>query len=159
MTALAFRPAIADDMPFVYGSWLSAYRPSYAGGPVPAHLYADVYTSAIGFLLVRPTCSLVVAYKPGEVPGLADLYGFICAEPSTARGPVVHFVYVRDSQRDEGIASGLFDELGIDPLRPFVFTYKTPALSDLRSKIPRARYNPLCARFATAWPEDRQETR
>lgn len=155
---LAHRLATAEDLPFIFGNWLSAYRTSYAAGPVPAAIYADVYTDAIRLLLSRPTCDVVVAFKPGEDAGMADLYGFLCAERETARGPVVHFVYVRDSQRERGIARGLFEAADIDPRRPFSFTYKTPIVSKLAAKIPRSKYNPLCARFPTAWPEDRQET-
>lgn len=153
---ISHRLATESDLPFVFGSWLSAFRPSYAGGPVPADLYAAVYTEAIGHLLRRPGCDVVVAFKPGEEPGMADLYGFLCAERETSRGPVVHFVYVRDSQREEGIARGLFDAAGIDIRSSFTFTYKTPIVAKLAAKIPRSRYNPLCARFQSAWPEDRE---
>lgn len=156
MSALAFRLAEMSDLPFIYGSWLDSFRLSHSAGVVPMDCYRDVYTDAINRLLSRPTCDVLVAYMPGESAGLADLHGFLCGE-RTSRGPIIHFCYTKETRRRLGVARGMFEAAGFDLAEPFTFTYKTPVLSKpwCRSKISHAKYDPLCARFETAWQEDR----
>ena len=156
MTALAHRLVTGSDLPFIYGAWLDSWRLAHAAGTIPMDLYSSVYTETIRRLLLRPDCDVVVAHRPDEAPGAADLYGFLCAE-RTVRGPVVHYVYVREAQRRQGIARGMFEAAAIDLAAPLVYTHRTAVVLRLRGKMPRGRYDPLAARFASAWQEDRPE--
>lgn len=153
---LAYRLATPADWPFVFGNWLSSFKFQRAAGVIPMDIYGEVYTEAINRLLRRPGCDVLVAYKPDEVEGMADLYGFLCAERSS-RGPVIHYVYVRESQRREGIARGMFEAAGFDPVEPFVYTFWTSILDKpkLKAAIAAGRLDPLAGRFETAWQEDR----
>lgn len=159
MTAAAYRLARESDLAFVYDNWLDSWRLAHAAGTVPMATYRDVYSDAIRRLLARPTCDVIVAYAPGEASGIVDLDGFICSE-HTSRGPVIHYVCVRQSQRRQGIARGLVDAAGIDRAEFFTYTHRTPVIDRIRARgsLGFGDYDPLAARFDSAWAEDRKET-
>ncbi len=154
MTALAHRLATDEDMPYVFGSWIDSWRNQQSAGLIPMDVYLEVQTNLIQRLLARPGCDVLVAYHPGETDHVADLYGWLCAE-QTSRGPVVHYVYTRESQRKEGIARGMLLAAGIDPDGPFFFTAMTSTVKRFIGRKPKAKYEPLCARYETAWREER----
>ena len=102
---------------------------------------------------------LVVYDSESEVAG-AELLGFIAYEDSatyptgnTTRtvGPVVHYVSVKEHARGRGLARALFAAARIDQHGAFVFTAKPTDLN--KSKVPRARWNPLIARHPLMHPK------
>lgn len=143
---IAYRLATKPDLPFVMGGWLSTFRTAHAAGLISMERYESIYTEEIFRLMRRPKCDVVVAFFPEETDHVADLAGFLCAERLKA-GPVVHYVYTAPNYRKEGIARGMFAAAEIDPGGVFTYTFKTGVVTDLRRKMPRATYNPLCARF------------
>ena len=144
--SVTFRLVTADEMNYVYGGWLASFRTSHGAGVVRMARYAEVYSDTITHILRRPGADVVVAELGGA------LCGFLCAERGH-RLPVVHFVLVDKASRRSGIARGLFRAAGVDPMKPFVFTFKTGVITRLRAKIPMAKYDPLQARF-----DETQET-
>jgi len=141
--SISYRLAVTPDLPFIYGAWLSSFRTAHAAGVVRMARYAEVYKDTIGHLLLRPGVDVVVAEGEGV------LSGFLCAERG-GHVPVVHYCYVEKPARGHGIARGMFRAAGIDPLKPFAFTFKTALVSRLKPKMPLAKYDPLQARFDVA---------
>jgi GNAT superfamily N-acetyltransferase len=148
--SLAYRPAVAADMPLVVGSWLDSFRTAHAAGLIAMDDWRAVMEPQIEKLLARPGAVVFVAHRPGEdAEHRADLYGWIAAEPDIA---LVHYVYVKHSYRRMGLARGLLGAAGIKLAEPFEFSCKTAVVRELQRKIPRARWNPLAARFPKTNP-------
>jgi GNAT superfamily N-acetyltransferase len=146
MTSLAYRPADTEDHSFVVESWLSSYKTAHAAGLIAMASWREVMVPQIERVLAKPGVQVHVAYHPGEQDRGADLYGWIAAEPGAE--PLVHYVYVKQPYRRMGIARGLLGALGIDPASDLEYTCKTPIVS--RLPLPRARWQPLRARFDEA---------
>lgn len=142
----------ADDRRFVLATWSSTYKSAHAAGMILAEDWAPIMHDQLGKLLDRPTTRTAVAYEPGDF-----LYGWICGDTSGAL-PIVHYVFVKAGFRAVRLAGdrfsgprharGLFRELGLDPAEPFLYSCKTPVVSDLVHKIPRARFCPAAGRYA-----------
>lgn len=133
------------------------------GAPVP-HDFTAVMTHTLRAVLKRPGVAVWVAANPEALPP-NDLYGFLVVEtganlPSyrpptfeltvtTAKDPMLHFVFVKRSFRGFGFATGLLRAAGVDPEKPLLYSCKTADVSALEKagKLPRARWSPLSVRF------------
>lgn len=135
---VTFRPALADDRPFIVSGWSASYKRSRDVSFIPDEHYADVMHDVIGRVLERPGVEVIVA--SGEV-----LQGFVCFE----RPDYVVYIYVAQPfrGRDSAVARGLFTAAGIDPAGRFSFAARTKASWALRAKIPLAQYDPMRIRF------------
>lgn len=142
---LAFRSAAgAEDRRFVIATWASSYKTSYASGLIQSEDWPRIMHEQIGKVLDRAGAKTLVAYEKTD-PGF--LYGFISGDVSDRYAPIVAYCYVKEPYRRSGIARALFRELGVDPLQPFVYACKTPAVTHMHDKIPKARWNPLAVRY------------
>lgn len=152
----AYRAATEDDRVFVRATWSSSYKNAHAAGMIASEDWPDVMHRQIDKLLARPGARAIVAYDRARP---TFLYGHIVGDV-TGPVPIVFYVYVkepyRSTPRAEGgarsgprHARGLFEALGVDPARPFVYACKTAVISLLTSKIPRARFVPAAARYTT----------
>ena len=152
---LAFRPMADWDKTFVISSWLDAHRSSYSAGLWPMHIWHKHEGPIREWHLSQPNVRTLVAY---EATDPEFLYGWVAADPTEQRVPsrdgsvrywpaLVLFVFVKQSYRREGIARALFDAVGVDPSKPFVYSCNTVTASRLASKVPLARFDPLVARF------------
>lgn len=112
------RRATSSDMARVVREWTSSFQRSKWSGPIPNNLYKRVYSEAIRQLLERGAVVDVACWK--EKPEL--LLGFICSE-HTPRDRILHYVFVRSSYRQNGIAKALLENAAI--VKPFVYTYRT----------------------------------
>lgn len=169
-----YRPAdlspASDERRFVISSWSSSYKASHFAGLITSEDWADVMHIQLGKIIDRPTTrTLVAASDDGE----RFLYGFICGDTS-GRQPIVHYVYVKDGFRSERrggkregprYARRLFATLGVDPGGPFLYTCRTPVVTQLiyprgdgDSKIPRATFCPAAARY-TNYQQEQHEQR
>lgn len=135
-----YRKATEADRIFVDYAWLDSYRWAHAAGMIHMDDWRDVMLPQISRVRNRPRAVTIVAEEPDA------LAGFICAEPSNDP-PLVFYVYVKESYRKAGIARGLFKAAGVEPGDRFVYACKTPVISELVRKIPRARFDPYAARF------------
>lgn len=165
---IAFRPADLrtagerTDRGFIVSTWSSSFKTAHAAGLITAEDWADVMHVQLGKILDRPDARAIMAFDRDD-PDF--LYGWIAGE-TCGRDPVVWYVYVKEPFRRAGYENGvrigdgcarqLFAALGVDPTRPFLYACKTPACSKLADKIPRARWNPLVARYPN---EQRKETK
>lgn len=168
-----YRPADlspgSDERRFVISSWSSSYKASHFAGLITAEDWADIMHVQLGKIIDRPTTRTLVAVSADRHP---FLYGFIAGDTS-GRQPIIHFVYVKDAFRSERVgdrregpryARGLCAALGVDPAGPFLYTCRTPVVSQLvhpasgQSKIPRATFCPAAARY-TNYQEQSHEQR
>jgi hypothetical protein len=158
-----YRPADlspgSDERRFVISSWSSSYKASHFAGLITAEDWAEVMHVQLGKILDRPTTRTLVAVSADRRP---FLYGFIAGDTS-GRLPLVHFAYVKDGFRSKRVggrregpryARGLFAALGVDPEGLFLYTCRTPVVSQLShptsgeaSKIPRATFCPAAGRY------------
>lgn len=152
---MIFRAATISDRVFIVSSWLDSYRDDPLAGMIAMDDWYPTMWPQVERLLNRPTATTIVACESDD----SLLYGFICAELDHARPrsrrhhpPLVHYCYVKAPYRRweprPGIASQLFDAIGIDPSGQFDYTYKTRTVNQLARKIPLASHQPMLARFA-----------
>lgn len=171
-----YRPADlspgSDERRFVISSWSSSYKASHFAGLITADDWAAVMHVQLGKILDRPATRTLVAVSAD--PLRPFLYGFIAGNTS-GRQPIVHFVYIKDGFRSERIAGrregpryarGLFAALGVDPEAPFLYTCRTPVVSQLAhptsgqsSKIPRATFCPAAGRYTNYQEHNEHEQR
>ena len=83
--AVAHRDADAGDRRFIVSAWASSMRTTHAAGLISMEDWADIMHTQIGKVLDRSDCRTLVAYVPGEVDRIADLYGFLAFTPPEAR--------------------------------------------------------------------------
>ncbi len=141
--------------------------PCECGRPI-RYDFSAVMEVTLARLLQRPGLTTWVAYNPRE-RAPHDLYGFVVSEtganvPSyvprgrgaeyelqvaTSTEPLIHFVFVKRTYRQLGIARALLQAAGIDPAQPFLYSCKTPVVSKLEKAglMASARWFPLSARF------------
>ena len=132
----------------------------------------DVMAPQIEKIMARPGCRTIVAFNPKESDKRIDLHGWICFErdyqvmvrvrskegryveqPENTDDPLVHYVFVKQPyRRPMGIARQLFVAADIDPMAPFNHTCRTSVVSKLSHVIPKARWQPLIARFTKRNP-------
>ncbi len=153
---LSFRPPRDDaDRTFAVETWLESQRTSYSAGLVRMHRWFDVMRPEIEAHLARPGMQTLVAFERTDP---AFLYGWIAADPTEQRVPgkggsvrwwpaLVLYVFVKATFRREGIARALFEAVGIDPAKPFLYSCNTVMASRLASKTPQAKFDPLVCRF------------
>jgi GNAT superfamily N-acetyltransferase len=114
------RPATDDDYPFIYDSWLRAYRGSNFAGPIADIAYYDAYRKTIDQLITRSTSRLIVASLV-DVP--TEMFGYCCSEQG--RLPILHWCYVKSKYRQNGIGTMLLDD-AIGVRRHYAYTFRTP---------------------------------
>lgn len=146
---IAFRHAIAADHAFVCDGWIRSYRNSDTAGQIPMALWRETMWPIVEGVMRRPGAETVVAY---ETESTSDLFGFVCADTSGAV-PVIFYAYTKQAFRrgrtlgmPVGVGRGLLAAVGVDPLQPFAYAYKTAVVSELARKIPLASWDAMVAR-------------
>lgn len=137
------RPEDSDGCSAVVAMWSSSYKKSHYAGLIWHADWAAVMHPQISKVLALPDVRVIIAYEKGDPE---YLYGFIAGDTSQS-APVVYYVYVKEPFRRRRVARRLFAELGVDPLKYFVYVCKTGIVSTLAHKIPAARFNNLEARY------------
>ncbi len=112
----AYRPD--GDMPFVYKAWITSYRTSDRAGTVPDHVFYALTKIAINQLLARGM-KIALAVSPDDDD---QILGFIAYE---APGPVLHYCFVKDMFRRQGVASLLTAYANFAPDGPLFCTHWT----------------------------------
>jgi GNAT superfamily N-acetyltransferase len=115
---LVFREAEADELNLVLDSWLNSYKKSDYAGVIPNHRYPAVMSEMVAGLLGRGA-KLIVAVEPET----GRIWGWVCFEEKAQESlGVVHFCYVKDPYRKEGLAKALLDKV---PGDRFIVTHRT----------------------------------
>lgn len=142
---VAHRLAIPADIPFIHDAWLESFKLSHAAGPIPMDMYRPVYRQVIEAVLRRQGVRVLVAYNSEDHD---QIFGFVVHERHPDY-PVIHYVFVKQFARrqPEHLGTALLKSAGVDPTKPFVYTFKTPVASKIAQKWTGARFDPLVARF------------
>lgn len=161
MTAVIYRPADLEaptERNFVVDSWVSSYRDAFTAGIVQVEDWYSVMIPTVSKILAKSEVWTTVACVSGATDRVADLCGFIVADPSDGP-PLVYYVFVKEHYRragrgrlwsGPGIARGLFEAIGVDPAKPMNYVCSTPMVRRVERKIPLARWRPLLGRFPKA---------
>lgn len=164
MTATTLRPRTPADDDFIFDSWMRSFRASHESGPYHPDEYFPAARTAIARILARPSVQVLVADVTTEVDGepVTFIAGYLVHEPAWKRWSkqkrrleayaVVHFLFVREQARGEGVAGALLDAAGVRRnVGSTAYSFSMPASRDVLGKA--ARFIPDAARF-----ESRKET-
>lgn len=132
------RPGQPADLRLVLDSWARSYRRSPWAGTVPGSLWNDVVRRSITAILARG--SLTVAVHPEDD---ALILGWIAWEDGPS-GVIVHYTYVKDPWRQDGVASELLEH--VTGTLPWRFTHRTPSGERLLRRFPDGVWDPFPAR-------------
>lgn len=99
--------AESSDWPFVFDAWANSFRSSVFAGTVRNNQYFDVICGTIKGLLERGMRVLILADRKH----LNVLVGFIAFEVPECKIPVIHYLYIKDSFRRQGLGGALLKEV------------------------------------------------
>ncbi len=125
---IELRPANADDMNFVYSSWLS----SVATGEkrrTPKEIVYKNHREIMARALNKSYVLIACMHDHKD-----QILGWLCYEDT-----VLHYVYVKQTFRKHGVASMLVNHLNLD--EPYTVTHWSWRLWDI-SKTHKLVYNP-----------------
>lgn len=108
-------PAQPGDIPLVMDSWQRSFSRSRHAGVVPNNLWVDTMRSLVTGLLARGA-KILVARNPDDA---WQVLGWICFEADEHKR-AVHYLFVKDPWRRDGIASELLAAALGEPGRAFV---------------------------------------
>ena len=136
--AIDIRPAVGDDVPWVFSSWIKSYRqhgPREAQGP-RQHYYADK-TRGITRVTGTPGVVTLVACNPDNEQ---QIFGWACGrywqEDDTLD---LHYIHVKSIYRRAGVARALVSALGLSLDTKVRFTHTTAVDgASLRDWVPKS---------------------
>jgi GNAT superfamily N-acetyltransferase len=111
------REARESDLPFVFNSWLKAYRDAGAVRGVPNTAYYNGQHDVIDEILHTAGVTCIIACDPKDTDQIFG-WAVLVKEDKT-----VHMVYVKQPFRLFGIAKALLTIMGI--IGPFVYSHRT----------------------------------
>jgi hypothetical protein len=111
------------DTAFLFSAWIGSYRDSPWAGTLPQHLATPVHKATINQLLARGM-RVVMAVNPDDAD---QILGFIAYEPG-----VLHYIFVKDVFRRQGIAGGLLALAGFDRDQQLTYTFRTADVAKLK---------------------------
>lgn len=113
------RRATELDANFIFNSWLKSYRSS----PLASQLSSTIYFAEHHKIIERlfKTSEVLVACNETDV---SQIYGWICAEKIDGIF-CLHYVYMKHTFRNHGIAKALFNSFEHDPTNASCFTHGT----------------------------------
>lgn len=132
------RLGCADDLSFVYATWLRSYKhSSYYAKRIRDKVYFHFHHKILESLMRRPGIVFLVASLKGEAN---VIFGYLVAEERNA-AVIVHFSYVKPTWRRLGVFTTLIEEANIHLDESF-FTHWTLSTDWLVKKYPGLTYNP-----------------
>lgn len=141
---LTLRSIQSEDLAFVIAAWLKSFRRSPFAGVIPNDLYHATYKNCFDQLLQRGMKVTVVCNTSNP----DQLLGFIAYETAANGTPVVHYLFVKDVFRGNGIGKLLLADANVKRGSPFIYTFKT---SDSR-KLRGGKHVPAVARRKSLEP-------
>lgn len=129
------RPAIQEDVPFIFNAWLRSYRTSDFARNIDSKIYYSEQHNLIERLLQKSETLVIVSETDST-----QIYGFICST-KTDGILTIHYLYVKHSFRKLGLARSLLQVAKHDPSIASVYTHETKTGKKL-SKIFNMFYHP-----------------
>jgi hypothetical protein len=133
------RKATADDIPFIFNSWLKAYKHSSLFAKRIKHEVFFKYHHAVVERIIYRIPLILIATPAGDS---STILGYIVSEALDC--PTIHFCYVKAPFRRFGVARQLLgatlQQLGTSQVQDF--THWTKDMDWATEKLPTLRYNP-----------------
>lgn len=126
---LEYRPCEVLDVNFILNSWLKSYQPSAP----PAR---DYWASQQALIAKLAEHAKVILVCDAENPSF--IIGYICGETVQSEFRV-HYIYVKNSYRRQGVARSLLVALGWTPGTPIIASHWTRACSPNAAKYMLSR--------------------
>lgn len=128
-----FRPYTQDDIPFIQNSWATSY---FKGGNYIQHLTPDEFHATHRPIrecfFMRPTATAIVCVAREDEN---TILGWVALEkPTESQGVILHYLYVKDAFREQGIATELLEFATREFKGPRMFTHKTHRASVIMQK-------------------------
>lgn len=117
--AWTFRPAAPGDLPFIYDYWLNSFRDSKWAGVVTNDQYRAIYTRTLQDLFKRGMKVLLAV----SVDDPDTLVGFMAYEVRPSGEYVIHYCYLKDYMRGQGLVKEFLTEIGCPA--HFCYTFRT----------------------------------
>lgn len=151
MNEIVLRKATRADIQFITSGWLKSFRNAPFVRGVPNSVYYYYHHKILEELL--PRSQVMVACNEAD-PN--QLLGFVCAEVLDNSVLVLHYVYVKQLLRKQGIAKFMVDTLKSDlSIATVQYTAKTYAVIDMEERLKAAGmvYNPylLYTKLPDGW--------
>lgn len=132
------REAVAEDVPFLYDTWLRSYRDgSRTAKQVNGKLYFDSQRKVIDRIISTPGCSTLVAVNPSDH---GQIFGWLCGE-ALQQSIVLHYGYVKSTFRKHGVFGALVRAFGFKVGVGVFYTHHTHYLEGMLPK-PDVYFNP-----------------
>ena len=130
-----------EEYSLVFDSWARSFRKSPWAGCIPNHLYDQVSRACIGELLNRSKVIVVARTHDHEGKPLPArrVMGYSVSEPG-----VLHWLYVKDDYRGQGVGRALLD-VTTNGWEQFVYTHRTRASQKFLGQ--RFHWDPVLARI------------
>ena len=130
------RSAEESDIPFIYSSFLNCIKyDSAVGLSVRKGIFFENYRTVIDSILRNENCNVLIACKPDETK---VIFSFLVFEPT-----IIHFVFVKESFRNFGIAKALFNQAFLDYKGDVTITHRTQFIESLLRNHAQLVYNPF----------------
>lgn len=125
---IVFRQANKEDINFIFNAWLKSFRNSMFASKLSNTVYFSEHHKIVEKLITNS--NVIVACPEDDT---TNIIGFICA--STVEGvKCFHYVYVKQSFRNLGIAKMLLHAFNFDPATASIYTHHTRPMDTLQHK-------------------------
>ncbi len=137
-----FRPYLLEDIPFIQNSWGNSYYPGVNGNTLltPDEFHKR-HRPIRDQILHRPNIAIIVCCAHDD-PNL--IIGYSIVEKPDCPGLILHYVYVKQAFKNEGIAKHLLKTSCND--RPVMYTHQTIIINKIVQKY-KARAREDLERF------------
>ena len=122
------RTATAEDVPFIFNSWLKSYRNSHFCKLVVNEIYYNEHHKVIE-RLIKKSKVIVACNRDDE----NQLYGYIVADEVEGFF-ALHYIYVKHSFRNMGIGEALLNSFEHDPSVASIYSHHTRLCDKLAPK-------------------------
>jgi hypothetical protein len=130
------RTGQAQDLDFIYKTWLSSYRYySAIGRECRNFIFFENYKLVIDRILTNPETSVLVA-SPNDADTI--ILAYMITEPG-----VLHYTFTKGAFQRMGICRALFDHAFHAFTQPVTYTHKTNIQHILKTKDEQLIYNPF----------------
>jgi ribosomal protein S18 acetylase RimI-like enzyme len=126
---IRIRKATEADVAFIFNSWLKSFRDSAFARSITDTIYFNEHHRVIEELLKN--CEVFIACDEKDV---SQIYGYICAEYIEGIF-CVHYVYVKHTYRNLGIAKKLASQYNYNPDVATLISHCTSTASKLTEKF------------------------
>lgn len=147
-------PALLDDTPFVLDSWCASYSRSSAVLNIDPQIFKIEQRALVAGLLTRsrtavarPRSHLQIDGRPAKA---TDILGWICYQfDNFQHTPIIHYCYVKQVARGQGVASALALEAAAVTRQTTAYcSHFTPVVKALQTKT-NLFYNPYTLMLPT----------